>query len=250
MEKLKSEFDRKRLHLAMLEYIDKLFTKEGIWYSLAYGTLLGAVREKGFIPWDRDADIYVRYCDLSKIRKIINEDKNCPYHLCIPGVEKNYSSCHDRLTMPGISHYDFHLDLYGLIGLPSDTAKARKYVDIGYKAYVFFAAKYKPLSKTKHKFALALLKPLSNLIPDAFPFYIYNKIAVKYPYESSKYVSILGAAYKDYYLKSDLEEVCYLEFEDIKLACLASYDKYLTSIYGDYMVPRQKNYVFTGSKDI
>ena len=47
----------KQLQLNILDVIDQFCSKNGIRYSMAYGTLLGAIRHKGYIPWDDDVDL-------------------------------------------------------------------------------------------------------------------------------------------------------------------------------------------------
>lgn len=243
MESQYSDSQRRERILSMMEYIDNLFQQEHIWYSLAYGTLLGAVREKGFIPWDVDADIYVRYCDIDRIRTLITGDPNCPYHLCVPGREKRMRCCHDRLTIPGVSHFDCHLDICVLIGLPKEEKFARKYTLFGYRLYTFLSAKYKPLNKTRHKYLLVFIRALSYLIPDSIANVIFERVSSKYAIEESKYTTMMGAVYGDYYEVADLMDTIRMQFEDKQFSCIIQYDKYLSSIYGDYMTPRQKNYV-------
>ena len=56
-----------------LQDIHELFEKHGIWYSISYGTLLGAVRHHGIIPWDDDADLFVLKADREKIWALKDE---------------------------------------------------------------------------------------------------------------------------------------------------------------------------------
>ena len=58
----------------LLAIIDKVCRKHGLSYWLDFGTLLGAVRHKGFIPWDDDTDISMPYSDYVKVADIINEE--------------------------------------------------------------------------------------------------------------------------------------------------------------------------------
>lgn len=62
--------DKHNLLLAT-EFIHKLFQKTNIWYSISFGTLLGAVRHRGLIPWDDDIDLLISRVDLEKFEKII-----------------------------------------------------------------------------------------------------------------------------------------------------------------------------------
>lgn len=69
----------------MLSFLNDICKENNITYFIAFGTLLGAIRHGGFIPWDDDLDIYINDKGLKKLRKIINNG-NYPY------VIQDYSS--------------------------------------------------------------------------------------------------------------------------------------------------------------
>lgn len=64
------------IQLEMLEKFDQLCKEHDLRYWLAYGTMLGAVRHKGFIPWDDDIDLLMPYQDYAKFTEIINARNN------------------------------------------------------------------------------------------------------------------------------------------------------------------------------
>ena len=73
----------------MLVFLDKICKKNNITYFIAFGTLLGAVRHGGFIPWDDDMDVYIDDRDMRKLRKIINEG-DYPYVVQDYSVDKGF----------------------------------------------------------------------------------------------------------------------------------------------------------------
>ena len=62
--------ERKQIQLRMLIEIDAFCRKHNIRYSLAYGTLIGAIRHKGFIPWDDDVDIMMPLPDMLRFKEL------------------------------------------------------------------------------------------------------------------------------------------------------------------------------------
>ncbi len=60
----------KSIELDMLVNFDRICRKNGIKYSITYGTLLGAIRHKGFIPWDDDIDVMMSRDEYEKFLKV------------------------------------------------------------------------------------------------------------------------------------------------------------------------------------
>ena len=73
------EAEIKEVELSVMDYIHNLCQKENINYSLAYGTLLGAVRHKGYIPWDDDIDISLKRDEYDKLYQAILQDNDPVY---------------------------------------------------------------------------------------------------------------------------------------------------------------------------
>lgn len=73
------EKEIKEIELGVMDYIHDLCQKKGINYSLAYGTLLGAVRHKGYIPWDDDMDIALKRDEYDRLYQAILEDDHAVY---------------------------------------------------------------------------------------------------------------------------------------------------------------------------
>lgn len=61
--------------LEILTFFHELCTENEIPYSLAYGTMIGAVRHGGFIPWDDDIDVFMRRADYNRLVRIMSETK-------------------------------------------------------------------------------------------------------------------------------------------------------------------------------
>lgn len=74
-----NEEEIKEIELGVMDYIHNLCQKENINYSLAYGTLLGAVRHKGYIPWDDDIDISLKRDEYDKLYQAVLRDNNPIY---------------------------------------------------------------------------------------------------------------------------------------------------------------------------
>ena len=79
----------KNIQLDILDYFHKVCVENHIDYYLSSGTLLGAIKYDGYIPWDDDIDVWIKAEDLERLEKIIN-GKNNRYHFCDCMHEENY----------------------------------------------------------------------------------------------------------------------------------------------------------------
>ena len=87
--------ERKTIQLEMLKEIDAFCKENKIRYSLAFGTLLGAVRHKGFIPWDDDVDIIMPLPDMLKLKETFRSES---IEYCDGETSKYYSYAFSRLV--------------------------------------------------------------------------------------------------------------------------------------------------------
>ncbi len=229
--------------LELIKTIDTICSSNGFTYSLAYGSVLGAVRHKGFIPWDADIDIIIPIDDVEKFRELMRG--NLPENMKIYewDKEKKYHPCFDRVAYIDFPHEIIHVDVYALIGLPKDGKKRKRFIKKCYYSYHILSTKEKNLkySLDKNIWKLKLIKiallPISvDLIKR-----IYHKIQNQYPYSKAENVYAMTSIYQlhDFTKKRDLLDVMRVAFEDTNLPIPKRYDEYLTHIYGDYMTPRR-----------
>lgn len=248
--------------LEMLETFIDYCNKNNLNYYICGGTLLGAIRHKGFIPWDDDIDIlmprpdYDRFQDLAQKKNLLISsnlevhsydignlnDPFCKIMNLNTKMEKHYID----------DEYDVHLwlDVFPMDGLPESsqkTAKIYKKVLFLRRILVMMKAKeevIKSESKTKIK---ALIKPVLRLFlrPIGVKGIIkrINCICKKYNYEESKYVGGIAWGYgpQEKLLHEKVKD-CKVTFEGLQVNTFECYDEYLKNLYGDYMQlpPKEK----------
>ena len=133
------------LELEMLLEMDRICKTHNLNYYLAYGTLLGAVRHKGFIPWDTDIDIivdidsYQRFCD------ILQRELSTKYCLSSTKTNKNYDSLKARIHLKNYDHRIIYIDIFPMVGVPRGKLCQRIFSKIAYINYrCYFIKKVKP----------------------------------------------------------------------------------------------------------
>ncbi len=245
--------ETKKIELDVLLYIDKICKKHDIKYFLAYGTLIGAVRHKGFIPWDDDIDIQMTRPEYERFISVFEEEsKGTKYRLILPDSEESHHSLVkiiDTTTVKTEPDYVYSggglgvdVDVFVIDGTPSDD-----------KEYVRF---YKKLSKIylRHIYSLSFygrglknfLKKVRKFLYVGFhkPEYFIKKaeaLHAKYPYEKCDMVGSIVSYYNGIKnrVKKEWFECPYVEvdFEGYKFPAPGDYDKILTAIFGDYMTP-------------
>lgn len=106
--------------------VTKICEKNQIWYQLAYGSLLGAVRDNGQIPWDYDIDIFVKYSDREKIINSLESELSSEYY--VDSFEKNINcdSYKIRVVPQNYNTLNAHIDIFLLLPAPDDERDFQK----------------------------------------------------------------------------------------------------------------------------
>ncbi len=241
-------FDTKELQKytkEILEYFADFCEANNLRYFLAGGTLLGAVRHKGFIPWDDDIDIAMPRSDYEKL--ISMRDKfDGRYILRYWRWEKDvyYSflkvedTCTTKIEdVDSKFKYEggLGIDIFPQDGLPDDLDKQHRII-MGYHRLVAIRDYNRVFVNCKwKKYAVSFLNKVLFLV---MPFeIIVKRYTEKYPYDRSKYVRSFCGRYgeKETYLRELFGEGTTLLFEGRSYAAPLHYHEYLTQMYGDYM---------------
>ena len=242
--------------LGILKEIDSFCRVHNIRYSLAGGSLLGALRHKGFIPWDDDADIIMPRPDYERFISLYNKESNSHFHVLTQEHtdDKWYVNCYSKMedcntvsTEWGLrksSIIGINIDVFPVDGLPDDPQiQKRKCKRIGHLSHLI-SLNQKQWSQLFQKrpgpplaFIEAHLRPLDYWLETSL------KEMLEYPFETSPYAAALAGLYREREIFPKEVFLNYVEypFEDTTLMGIKDAETYLTSLYGDWRQPPQES---------
>lgn len=244
--------------LSLMAEFDRICEKEGFRYSLHGGTLLGAIRHKGFIPWDDDLDVFMPREDYEKFLDYCIE-KETSFGMVSIKNDREYSllfaRIFDRNTiikgehLIGLNH-GVYIDITPFDYIGKDLNYLKNKRRLFCKTQYWGLYKRNPLSHFLGK--KNILKDIRTLILYPFKYFISNKEIEnrilkpfrKFNKENSDYVSqlVLIYAHRIYYKKSVLDEYIKTDFEGHKFSITKEYDYLLKEMFGDYMqLPPEKD---------
>ena len=243
------------MELDMVKRFVEVCMQYGMTYRIMSGTLLGAVRHKGFIPWDNDIDIAMPRKDFNKLLEVGPTAFEKPLFFQTPVTEESRFFCtyvkirDERGTAASEIEYGkgincgMFIDVFCLDELPNGRWSRRWYVvklnEIAKMQRFCFG---EPLgdcltARVKH----GLQRMVYNLVyhhPNAAQlFRIYHKNAGKYAGKNCNQVAQLDFGFNKKFVwnKNDWDAMAMLDFENLKLAAPKGYAAILTTQYGDYM---------------
>ncbi len=233
----------------MLEFVDDVCRKNGIKYSLIGGSLIGAIRHKGFIPWDDDIDIILTKDNYEKLINILNQEKGRYQTLKIGEggerytftklVDKNtqlFETCQQKF----LPEYGVFLDIFCYYPTAAnDKEKEKHYKKIKRAVRLLANGKNEFHFKTLPRDCIRFCKNifLSNEMICKMIHKKFLNIMNKYTNNSGYMISNFPAYgfQKELQLEKDTNEYIDTEFEGIKVMIFKNYDNILKTTYGDYM---------------
>ncbi len=227
----------RQIHLfSMMKEIDALLRANGIEYSLTGGSLLGAIRHQGFIPWDDDIDIMIDRENFNKLRRLLSEEK----------PELKYVMKHDiwvdRIYRAGSTSFeDDEIDVCVVDRVPDNrllqrikvillkTLQGMMKIDVELKDQSLF-----------HKASLLVTHGLGKLFAQERKYRWYQKAAQIGSKRPAGHVAIYTDSFRclsKQYSGTLMDSYESHTFEDTELRIVKEYDNYLTIQFGDYMTP-------------
>ena len=252
----------REVSLDVLKEFTRICEKHQLTYFAIAGTAIGAVRHKGFIPWDDDIDMGMLRADYDKFMAIAPQEMASKYDICCASIQKNVQGFFAQMFLKGTlfvtqgnMRWDLHpgikIDIFPYDTIPVDE-KERKRL---YKKLHFWNRLY-IIRNTKVPYFAgnSIITKLTRLMC-VIAYYVMKVCGPSIDKIVEKFVSLMTMYKEDtgYYTIMDdyTQDVWYMKreeifplkeesFEDIKVKVLNKNHEILTRQYGDYMTPPPK----------
>lgn len=240
-----------QLLLGYLLEVDRICEKHNIKYFLGGGTLLGAARHKGFIPWDDDVDIMMLREDYDKFLEVAPSELPDGVILQDPKKDKNSFYCYAKLRLTDTmfatdfskhhknteNGFAFDIFCHDKTANSKLGQKLHSQLTLFWLAMVFNKWNHRKVDNGK-KFQSFICNILKNIFPLRFSMFMLlktleffkHKKNAKYLYDGMGY-----SVHKGGFDKTWLDDVIRVDFNGEKLPVPANYHNYLTNHYGNYM---------------
>lgn len=242
-----------QIQLALLKEVDRICRKHEIGYFLGGGTLLGAVRHGGFIPWDDDSDImmtrenYDKFCEIAQSElpegftfQSGKTDKSCFYEFSkirvdgtvfATGFSREHKSMHNGIALDIFCHDKTANSAFG--------RKLHIAATLFTRALVFNKWNRRKTDNGS-KIQTAFTNFCVRLFPLRLSYFLMNKTISFYKRKkNAKYLydGMGRNVYRGEFPKEWLDRTIYMDFEGEIFPVPERYDDYLRYLYGDYMTP-------------
>lgn len=237
--------DLQRVELSILREFVRVCDAHELRYYLAYGTLLGAIRHGGFIPWDDDIDVTMPRDDYNRFAKLCASALQPGFEWLSYATEQHYphwfgkviktdtvfrQARTERLSFP----QSVYIDVFPLDGLADRPMVAL------IQRVLFRVCRLRLGVDVKRTVAKRLLVQLIRLVPRRSAILIIEAISRRFPIGTATRWICVGGPYghrRQSFERRWFGTGALLSFHDLRVVGPAAWDEYLTHVYGDYMTP-------------
>ncbi len=263
--KLLTEKEIKKELIEIIKKFDRFASENELKYSISSGTMLGAVRHAGFIPWDDDIDVIMLRSDYDKLVQILLKNNYIDENIQAIGYELHNSDIpfikivNKSIIAKEVQRETITIETYLWVDIfPLDAVPTR-----GEKLYTFYIEKilrkiYQYRREAEYKFIIKrnsiknyimsiIKKILAKISFDDF-ISLYIRQCSKYSIENCEKIKDITWGNKSF-PKELMNEIVEYEFENIVVKGMKDYDTYLTGLYGNYMkLPKEEERINHGIK--
>ena len=241
--------------LDMLEEIDRVCRKHGLRYFLMSGTLIGAARHKGFIPWDDDLDICLPRPDWEKLQKILPSELRPPLFMQNAATDPGYSPTFFKVRNSAtaaitpwwverhlVANLGIFVDVHALDGIPSSKAMQKAFTTVVHAMLGASAARTGAADPDRGRLRRAVRTLTGAAIGPRTMLRILSGMAALAPFGKTKLCG-LTATYFGYLPHRGIwptewfAESVDVDFEYLSAPIPAKTDEILTRSYGDWRTP-------------
>ncbi len=226
----------------ILKEVATICKKHNLTYYLAYGSVLGAVRHQGPIPWDSDIDIAVPVHQMTKFIAIMRKELSEEYYLDYFDTNVYYPFLFPRIGLKGYSTNILHIDVFKLVGIPSNSTEQIKFKKkvLPYNTlfkYKNIHQKYGAQFSLKGKIFYSLIKLFLSPISNKYIVNRFNQLANKYTYKTSDFIMNINGEYGDreFIPKNFYGTGTVSKYANIEVTIPEKHHEYLSHFYIDYM---------------
>lgn len=244
--------ETQRVYLELLRQFDQVCREYDLRYDLCGGTMLGAVRHQGFIPWDNDIDLSMPRPDYERLLKlklegklhlpehrdlVMDRNRTFPRHFArfVRYDVKRVSDMAEDWDCPYIG-----IDIFPLDGVSGDDKAFHRQVGRIRQLRRLLLTSVEKAGTSRRGKAAAMVKNLYRPILRAIGSFRFARMldreCQRVDYETAEYVGIISGMYglKERWRKADMLPQTRFDFEGLQVYGFANYDIYLTNLYGDY----------------